>query len=248
MMESPSVIILTGMHRSGTSMIARFLHNSGINMGETLLGPHPSNPYGHFEDINFLNFHREVLRRENKGEDQWVFKSPIIYDDDVKNAFEIISPNRERGEIWGWKEPRTCLFLNFWGELIPEGRFLFVFRDPFYVLDSLGRRHQTPLSAWTLNSRYLMAWIYYNKQILNYIRLNRERSVIFAIEKVLKSPEEFINKLNEFFGLNFTLDIFNDSCDLTVLNTNNIVRRRTYPGLNYFAIWLYRQLIINSQI
>ena len=72
------VFILTGFHRSGTSLIGRYLLLSGINMGAVLLGPHPSNPYGHFEDVEVLDFHTRILKRERGGEDQWVKKLPKL--------------------------------------------------------------------------------------------------------------------------------------------------------------------------
>lgn len=58
--QSKEVIIL-GMHRSGTSMVAGVLSRVGINMGKVMLGKTPSNPLGHFEDEDFYNLNRKIL-------------------------------------------------------------------------------------------------------------------------------------------------------------------------------------------
>ena len=55
------VIAITGMHRSGTSLLANLLNQAGLSLGEKLLGPMDSNPKGHFEDYDFLKFHKELL-------------------------------------------------------------------------------------------------------------------------------------------------------------------------------------------
>src|SRR3712207_4073700 len=55
------VIILAGSHRSGTSLLGRYLMASGVNVGKTLLGPLPSNPYGHFEDLELVQLHERSL-------------------------------------------------------------------------------------------------------------------------------------------------------------------------------------------
>ncbi|HXB12860.1 MAG TPA: hypothetical protein VNZ45_12810, partial [Bacteroidia bacterium] len=41
---------------------------------------------------------------------------------------------------WGWKEPRTCLFLNIYKELIPKAKYLILVRDYKAVVESLLRR------------------------------------------------------------------------------------------------------------
>jgi hypothetical protein len=47
-------LIVTGMHRSGTSLLASFLRAAGINLGENLYPADSANPLGYFEDLDFL--------------------------------------------------------------------------------------------------------------------------------------------------------------------------------------------------
>ena len=51
------VLIVAGMHRSGTSVIAQWLQRCGLCLGENLLGPAIGNNEGHFEDTDFVFLH-----------------------------------------------------------------------------------------------------------------------------------------------------------------------------------------------
>ena len=52
-----SVLLVAGFHRSGTSVVTDLLQRSGLYVGEELLDPAPSNPYGHFEDTEVVDIH-----------------------------------------------------------------------------------------------------------------------------------------------------------------------------------------------
>jgi hypothetical protein len=67
-MKNKKTIIILGMHRSGTSMVAGLLAKMGINMGDDLLGRSPSNPFGHFEDWDFVNLNDSIL---SKAKGSW---------------------------------------------------------------------------------------------------------------------------------------------------------------------------------
>jgi hypothetical protein len=52
------ILIITGMHRSGTSLTAAFIHKIGLDLGDNLLKYNYWNPKGYFEDIDFVEFQR----------------------------------------------------------------------------------------------------------------------------------------------------------------------------------------------
>ena len=59
-------IVILGMHKSGTSMVAGVLEKLGANMGKELLGPHWSNPLGHFENVKFVNLNERILKEQRE--------------------------------------------------------------------------------------------------------------------------------------------------------------------------------------
>ena len=58
------VICIVGMHRSGTSLIAQLLKQSGLYLGseERLLGSNVGNQDGHFENVEFIDLNDSLLQ------------------------------------------------------------------------------------------------------------------------------------------------------------------------------------------
>ena len=56
-----NVLVIAGMHRSGTSLITHWLHDCGLQVGERLVGAGTGNVEGHFEDEDFFLLHQQIL-------------------------------------------------------------------------------------------------------------------------------------------------------------------------------------------
>ncbi|MGH9332423.1 MAG: sulfotransferase, partial [Vicinamibacteria bacterium] len=160
--DAEGVLVITGMHRSGTSLVASLLERGGFDLGEKLLAADKGNPRGYFEDVDFYEFHREALgnRRQHLSvAEDFVFEPSAS----ERSRAEAIVAKRRHRERWGWKDPRTALFLDFWNEQLPDARFLFLFRHPLDVLLSLVRRGDVNCMGLTEG---LDAWSRYNERIL----------------------------------------------------------------------------------
>ena len=116
---SGHVICIIGMHRSGTSMVARLLHQCGLYLGpeDQLLGPSSGNEDGHFEHTGFLAIDYALLRHFNASwsfppelepgwEQEAVLEQRRVEAKALVDTFSGKSP-------WGWKEPRATIFLPF---------------------------------------------------------------------------------------------------------------------------------------
>ena len=57
----PRLIVVLGMHRSGTSLITRSLAAIGANFGNNLIPPQPDNDKGFWEDSDIIAFNDELL-------------------------------------------------------------------------------------------------------------------------------------------------------------------------------------------
>jgi hypothetical protein len=192
-MKSP-ILILTGMHRSGTSLVSNYMQKCGICMGENMIKANSGNPLGYFEDQDFLDFHKSVMLFNNLP----LFPS---LDDDINicfnnqqkgKALKILASKANKSE-WGWKDPRTVFFLNFWNELAEECFFVFLFRHPLCVLDSLLRRAtdkvllDTPLLS-------IESWLIYNRLMLEFISQNPNCSCLFEIEDLINDPSILVSE------------------------------------------------------
>ncbi len=202
---SSKVLIITGMHRSGTSLTSHYLSECGLHIGDNLINYDISNPLGdykgHHEDKDFLDFHKQVL--QNKGINTFPaneFRLPVrVGNRDRERALELLKSRAEISQ-WGWKDPRTTLFLNFWHEIIENARYLFLFRHPLAVVDSLLRRGQdSQISRKPIIA--LKAWQVYNQQILAFWEKHQDVSVVFEIDELIKAPEYFRFYLEKKIGL-----------------------------------------------
>lgn len=89
-------LIITGFHRSGTSMLAQELHNAGLFLGDRLMKPDISNADGHYEDMDFFTFHEKILRSHHLN---WQYASdesidiPQLYKPDMHRIIQDRSPD-----------------------------------------------------------------------------------------------------------------------------------------------------------
>lgn len=206
----PLTLIITGMHRSGTSLLASYLQAIGVNVGEKLFQADSFNKKGYFEDIDFLEFQRSVLQSSCQSQEPgwhdwgWTESEQLNrhkFQDYIKTAQDIINSRIDSDySIWGWKDPRTSLMLNFWHQLIPEAYYLFVYRLPWDVVDSIIRLNS---SVFLNRPNYaLKIWAFYNRHLLDFYAQHADRCVLININKFINSPDQLIELLKTKFGFN----------------------------------------------
>ena len=201
-MES-KVLAIAGMHRSGTSLTASILGSAGVYLGDRLVGVDVGNDKGHFEDVDFVEFHKQVLRSQSLDADGLTFQDRMhVADRYVKIAKDLIS---EKGvhSLWGWKDPRTTLFLDFWLQLLPDANFLLVYRSPWEVVDSLYRRGTDEAIA-AYPEKAVELWMHYNQKMLEFYNCVPDRCLLANLSKIVSNPQLLIQTINEKFQLNLT--------------------------------------------
>jgi hypothetical protein len=207
-----SIFVISGMHRSGTSFTASLLQSAGLDIGQRLIGPGNGNVRGFFESLDFVELHEMVLRSQGLNDVGWTLQSNINVEEQyVEKAKEIISKS-SHSSIWGWKDPRTTLFLDFWVTLLPNANFLLIYRSPWEVVDSLYRRgDEIFLEQPELAVKF---WIHYNKKLLNFYDNFSERCFLVSVYSIAKKTESFLDAINAKFKVNLvypTSDIYDRS-------------------------------------
>jgi hypothetical protein len=166
-----TLIVLLSMHRSGSSLTASVLERLGMSLGPfELNGAMPSNPYGHFEAMPFLELNRQVqelafgfpddlpdsptiLSRLIKSQGQWP-ADVAIPEDLVNDGRSLVRALIASGEISGFKDPRTVLTWPFW-ERVFQGLAglrvvpLSLLRSPHEIAMSLVTRRNGWVGYWT---------------------------------------------------------------------------------------------------
>lgn len=227
--SAAACLIVCGMHRSGTSLTASLLKSAGVSIGEDLLPPDSWNQRGYFENRAFVDFHSDVLQASGLDRDGWDANVPVgVPAYMIDRARQLVEESQTK-PIWGWKDPRTALFLEFWADLVPHSKFIIPFRSPWAVVDSLLRRGDGRFRA---DPKFAVeVWTNYCRLLMSFSRKHADRCLLFDIEDISRSPQKFIRAVNSRFGMNlsdfdseiFEVDLFSQSG--SIANTQLIVER-----------------------
>jgi uncharacterized coiled-coil protein SlyX len=188
-MPSDRPLLITGMHRSGTSLLTSVLARAGLDLGDELLGPARGNPRGHFEDIHFLDLHEGLLR--DAGQSMLLRRLEDIPSPGEKATREARELCSRRHGMWGFKDPRTSLFLEFWLRLLPDAGFVLIFRHPIDVLSSLLRRSTDPEILCDPGVAF-DSWSVYNRCLLDFCRAHPERCLLVALGGAVADLRGFV--------------------------------------------------------
>jgi len=193
-------LVIGGMHRSGTSLLASLFHGAGVSVGQRLMGTGTGNDAGHFEDLDFHDFHERALIANGLSPEGFTPQAePDVPEPLVPAAAAIIADRRRQGCLWAWKDPRTVLFLEFWAELLPEARFVFVFRSPWEVVDSFFRRGDP---AFVFNP--LLAarvWLHYNRLILRFVARHPDRCLVRETRQIATHAKQVFATVRQRLGV-----------------------------------------------
>ncbi len=221
---SKKVIAILGMHRSGTSLITSWLQDCGLHVGDRLLEANIGNDNGHFEDLDFLSFHEGLFLKNSLNHLNAKSDKILIDDIDISLANEIIKNKLEDKYIFGWKDPRTCIFLNnIWSKVDYDIHYLFIYRSFGQIINSLYNRHIKKLFT---DYKYQLISNSIIKKLKNnlYIKLNRKSILedfctmyINYMEEILKFYDSNGDK-NKFMAVNINSAIINS---LNIINTIN---------------------------
>ena len=198
------VLIISGMHRSGTSLMASLCQSAGLNIGERLMWPAESNPIGHFEDLDFYDFHQRALAANGLGKEGFVAGTDSIPVPEPLQAVarELIATRSKLSQPWGWKDPRTVLFLDFWNSLLPDARWLFVVREPSQVIDSLFRRGDA--AFLDSPSFALKVWRHYNEIVRAFVRRHSDRCLVMDVSQIANDPQAVIDTIRNRLSVSLT--------------------------------------------
>jgi hypothetical protein len=220
-------MVIAGMHRSGTSLITQWLNRCGLNVGEKLLGKGIGNDDGHYEDLEFYQFHLNLLKDHHLPESGFIEDSISGMTEKEKiAASNLINRKNQAAAEWGWKDPRTCLLLSDYHELIPDAHYLVVFRDFRSTVASLIFRTQKVIDSRVEKIKkksfferlfrkriqrkeiedlctehaesFLKVWMLYNQEILNFIdTIPEDKFLVLNYESLINSDQETINFIRE---------------------------------------------------
>lgn len=190
------IIVVLGMHRSGTSAITRGLQALGVELGDRLMPGEESNPKGFSEDQDICQLNCELLHA--LGSD-WHHLSPIslgAMDAQQEKQFFfrafglLLQKSRQRG-IFGFKDPRTIKLFPFWKKIALRCHLdiscVLAIRHPLSVSQSLTKRN-----GFDAEKNYFLWLGHIVESLSGSAGLKR---VLVDYDKLMLSPELELNRI-----------------------------------------------------
>ena len=241
------VLLICGMHRSGTSCIANELANAGVPISDTLLSADEGNVKGYFEDPRIIAIHDQILSSLGSN---WMDPAPLPsdwlghvcsqgFDNLIKSYLDGFGQDLPVLLI---KEPRISRLLALWLRVCDQAghevAILHVGRNLIEVSDSLWRRNHIPLvhgiQLWArYNLDVVVQGADVSHAILDIRQFIREPDVLAAICEKLEIPIAHA----ENFGSQTEPDLLNEGPqDIGAWSLSQILSEQILQGSEFSSL------------
>lgn len=211
-MSSKSLILVGGMHRSGTSLLAGLLQIAGAELGRDLFPARKDNKRGFFERRAVVAAHNEILRNAAAPwDDLRTFRCETLSAEQRQAGIDALV-NALESDVLGThvtavKDPRASLLVPLWIEIFEhfeaKPRFLQVTRPVHDIQFSLFRRN-----GFSAN-RSAILWANYSTEFERNTRGFIRHSV--ELESIIEDPIQSIESIGQALELDLrTADIDED--------------------------------------
>ena len=221
-------IILIGMHRSGTSLVAEMMTRAGVWMG--------SQKRVDYESGTFRRANKAILKQ--MGDDRYYGANSIKAMQDEAQLLKFCNSTRvylkdhlvqghfgrrwlvyavralpKKCFLWGWKDPTSTLFFEMWKRIFPKARFVAIVRHPEETCLSLyDRQLRRQKSRQKKRARGLISgqcheldfaqcfeiWKTYNFEVVKALKRYPDDTFLLRYEKL--NDYEVIANLLKFIG------------------------------------------------
>lgn len=240
-MNNKKLIVVLGMHRSGTSAITRGLQVLGVGLGNRLMPPvEGNNAKGFFEDIDLNALNIEMLQA--LGSD-WHYLSPIEASNVEElrekgyflRAVELLRQKVGYDPTFGFKDPRVAKLLPFWKQVFAHCQFdvgyVLAVRHPLSVVKSLARR-----DCFDSEKSYML-WLGHVLTSLSYTQ--EQKRVLVDYDRLMHAPERELGRIAECLALQidpeelqrYKSEFLDERLRHTVYDLNDLLLDDTCPPL-----------------
>lgn len=195
-------IVVLGMHRSGTSLVAELIHRWGaFGRASDCLPSDKWNARGYWELAALVDLNTRILGELGAS---WSFPPGEKLDsrlallaqrpDFSEEALSLLSRmESQASSVWFWKDPRLSLLLPFWQQIWEDKvRYVICVRNPLEICQSLQERDRLtfPVSI-ALWQRYMVSVLRWTRGLPAYV---------VSYNSILQNPARECAGLAEFLG------------------------------------------------
>ena len=203
----PHIIIILGMHRSGTSLVSRSLRVFGADHGDNLFPADSDNAKGYWEDIDLIDLNKEMLACLNT---EWDHLRPVDAADAtrlrekgyLRRALELLNRKAAGKPLSGFKDPRFAQLFPFWREVFQECgmrvSYILALRNPLSVAQSLEKRNQIE------KTEGYMMWLAHTMNSLT--GTEGSERVVVDYDRLIHDPDIEMRNIAAAFSLTIDAD------------------------------------------
>ncbi|MCA7989261.1 hypothetical protein LGM63_01210 [Burkholderia cepacia] len=199
----PTLIVVLGMHRSGTSTLTRATAVLGAEFGSNLMPAIPgNNDKGFFEDLDVVALNEELLHAAGGDWHSMAaidigLLQPEQLDRFRVRAIDLLRAKCRENQILSVKDPRLARLLSFWKPVFAcigiRVLYLIAVRNPISVVQSLARRDGFPVEK-----SYIL-WLAY---VVSALDLTQDvRRVLIDYDRLMDTPRQELENISDFFDL-----------------------------------------------
>lgn len=198
------LLLLLGMHRSGTSALAGLLQSQGFLAPQDVPLADANNPSGYWEPQRIVACHTALMEQLRTSWDD-----PLLIEqgfsgerlpaamEQLEEALEQAFPpaGRKADAVALVKDPRQCRLQQVWNTLLQahqiDAAAVLIVREPLAVVRSLQRRDQLPVN------RALLLWLQYTLEAERHTRhLPR---LLLTYQQLLSDPLTVLARCRQFW-------------------------------------------------
>ena len=192
-MSENKQVIITGLPRSGTSVVAGIVSILGVDMGNVDTVTTDKHPTGTYEDHDISNQNHGMTSLFG----EYAHPKPSIVEptrENIERVTDLISRKSEGKPLWGCKDPRISFMMELWAMSAENPYFIVTTRERESYIDAI-RRYATMQDP----TEYVdMVTEMFEDQLK---KLQRTPRMIVRFEQVTKDPLTVARNIAKFLGI-----------------------------------------------
>lgn len=239
--KKKSILVVLGMHRSGTSAITRGLQVMGVELGDRMMpSVEGDNAKGYWEDIDLNALNIEMLRAIDSDWNHVAAIDSIALEILRKQGYflraaVLLRQKASNAKIFGFKDPRVAKLLPFWKEVFSHCQFdvsyVMAVRHPLSVVKSLAKR-----GGIEAEQSFLLWLGHVLTSLTNSVG---DKRVLVDYDRMMQSPERELMRVAKCTGLeidsaelqNYKNEFLDPGLRHTVYDLNDLLLDDTCPPI-----------------
>lgn len=203
------MILVTGMHRSGTSLVAMTMEALGVPFGDhaAFYSADQWNARGYFERRDVMDINSRMITGFGRTRSRLAaLAGQVVYLSEPKSDKIVARGPRYADEMrsirdetadGAIKDPRLCLTWSAWADVVDIDSCIVCIRHPFEVADSLRRRQHIPMRVG------LRFWRYHVQALRS---RTPEKMIVVDLDSLMVNPKPELEMLVGDLDLGLDLD------------------------------------------